>query len=57
MSLVDLTLLSGLEPDTKELEQVRKTLFYVTFYKAFRIFFFKNLSKNRRDMGKQILDG
>lgn len=58
MSLVDLSLLSGLEPDTKDLEQVRNTFFCAIFYNLFyRKFVFENLSKvHRIKKGKQILD-
>jgi len=58
MSLVDLSLLSGLEPDTKDLDQVRNTLFYAIFYNLFyRKLVFQNLSKvHRIKKRKQILD-
>lgn len=58
MSLVDLSLLSGLEPDTNDLDQVRNTLFCTIFYRLFhRKYVFLNLSKvHRIKKEKQILD-
>lgn len=58
MSLVDLSLLSGLEPDTKDLEQVRNTLVCAIYYSLFyRKFVFQNLSKvHRIKKAKQSLD-